>query len=466
MKKITKGILSTLFAGTFVIAGVVGCSPIKNIENNEKGIIFNGGSVVSVGDYLFYGNGFASGVNDYQKKNEAEYNAAKQYSYLARVKKGDYDGDKYTSPTNVDKLADQIVGYSNSYMFVCGNYIYYVTPNMHKTETNEHIWNYISIVRCRLNGEGGKEIFTTQAYNATTAQIRALNFDNENYLVVYDGTNINLLKLGEKVSVVTISTEAASVALPKEGEDWNGYIYFTENKTNKAGQKVNYVYKVSVKDGVKGNAISSSYSVSFAFTGRVKDTLFFTKTEGSITETLILDTNNQVGDFATAAESFYSLAISNVLEVAKGNTLYGGYVFTATRANKTQVMYYNNYNAKNQGYTAEVLVEDGYLNTVAIDGINFYYTTSDKLLKKSVTNPSVEETLVSDMSMRSGYFGYDYKYVNGIPVKLNNIYFYATRVYDKDAEDYDEENATDENSYLYAISADGVGGVKLFGKTI
>ena len=40
-------------------------------------------------DYIFYGNGFASGVNDYNKKCETEYNKAKSYAYLARIKKSD-----------------------------------------------------------------------------------------------------------------------------------------------------------------------------------------------------------------------------------------------------------------------------------------------------------------------------------------------------------------------------------------
>ena len=465
MKKFTKGILATLFIGTFTIASVVGCSPIKNIENKESGIVFNGGSVVSVGDYIFYGNGFASGVNDYNKKSETEYNKAKSYAYLARIKKSDYNGDKFKSATNIDKIADKIVGYSNAYMFVCGNYIYYATPNMHKTKTNEHIWEYVSIFRSKLNGEGNSEVYTTSSYNADKAKIRALSFNNENYLLVYDGTNLVSLKLGEKVSVNTISSEATSVALPKEGENWNGFVYFTEDRTNDIGQKMNYVYKASVKNGTKGNPINSDYASSVLFTGRVKDVLFYTKTEGNISETKMLDLNKQQGDFATSSESFYELAISNIQEIGQGNTLYGGYVFTATRLDKTQVMYYNNYNAKDYGYTAEVLVEDGYANTVAVDGLNFYYTTSDKLLRKSVTNLSVEQTLVSDVSIRSGYFGYDYTYIDKTPVKLDNIYFYATRLYDKEAEDYDESKATDENSYLYSVSADGVGEIKLLSRT-
>ena len=465
MKKLTKSVFGLLCAGAFVVAGVTGCSGIKNIENDQQGIVYNG-SVVSVGDYLFYANGFASGVNDYGTSSESEYNIAKQYSYLARTNASEHEGTKFENSSEVNKISDRIAGYSNIYMFVAGDYIYYATPNMHKTGENKHVWTYVSIMRCKLDGSKSEEIYTTKAYNSTTAQIRALNYDSKNYLVIYDGTNLVRIDLSGKTSVKEISNAVTSVALPKEKESWNGEIYFTENRVSLAGQNGNVVYKASIKNGEKSVACQEN-GLTITFTGRVSDKLFYTREAGSIKETYTLDLLTKgTKSFNTAGELFYSLEIANIEGIAETNTMFNGVVFSTTKSSATQIMYYNYYQAQiNQSYEAQTFVEADYANTVVVYGEDFYYSTANGIFKKSVLGGDAQ-TIVSDMTITSGknYFGYDYYYVDGEIAKLNNIYFYAEHVYDESAEDYDSETATDKTVYLYGVDASGVRQPKLFSK--
>lgn len=460
MKKIAKCVFGALSASAFMIMGVTGCSGVQNINNNTNGIIYNGGSVVSVGDYLFYGNGFVSGVDEFNDSSSSEYDAAKEYAYLSRINKSEYDGTKYKSSSNVQKISDRVVGYSNAYMFVSGEYIYYATPNLHQTNQNKYIWKYVSIFRSKLNGDDKKEVFTTTAYNASTAQIRALSFENKNYLIIFDGTNLVRITLDDKISTKIISDSVTGVALPKEGEQWNGDIYFTEDRNSTS----NIVYKASVTDGEK-EEICKENGLKVTFTGRVGNKIFYSREQDSIKETYILDLDNQQGSFASAGKWFYALEISNVTVIAENNSLLNGYLFTTNKSDSTVVMYYNISKAKeNDLYLAEEFVSSGYANTVVVYDDNLYYTTSDSIIMKNIYSKQ-EKVIVSGMTIKAGYFGYDYKYIDDEIVRLNNIYFYATRVYDETAEDYDAENVTDQESYLYAVDASGVKDPVIFGKT-
>ena len=466
MKKISKRVAGLLFAGAFAITGLTGCSGIQNIENNNEGIIYNG-SVASVGDYLFFANGFASDVSGYSKESDSEYNVAKEYSYLARTNKADYEGTKFENSTEVNKLSDRIAGYSSMYMFVLGDYIYYATPNTHKTSENKFVWQYVSIFRCGLDGSKGEEIYTTKAYDESKWQIRALSQGDKHFLVIYDGTNLVRIDLSGKTSSKVISNAVTSIAIPSENENWNGEIYFTEERNSAVGQTGNLVYKASVIDGNKGNPVCQENGLTITFTGRAGNDLFFTREENGIKETYTIDLDTKGNKtFATAGKLFYSLEISNVYAIAQSNALYEGIVFTTTKSDSTQVMYYNNFQAgRDDDYIAEVFVETGFSDKVVIFEENFYYSTSDGIMKKSVLGGE-SVSIVNGMTITSqkGCFGYDYYYVDGKPVGINNIYFFATHVYDESAEDYSADDATDQSIYLYGVDANGVRDPKLFSK--
>ena len=459
MKKGIKTVLAGALLATTLIAG---CSGITPITNKEKGILFNGGGVVSVGDHLIFANGFVSGVEDFSTSSDSEYKKAQKYAYLSRTDMSKFEGSISKNENQVNKLSDKVVGYANTYMFVKGNNLYYATPNLHKTKENKHVWKYVTFFKSDLNGGGQKEIYTTKAYDSSKAEIRALEYNDKYYIVIFDGTNIVKIDLSnDKAS--TISSKATSVALPDENEQWDGNIYYTESRESDVGQAGNITYKASIESG-KSEQICNRTDITISFTGRVKDTLFYSMTkEGiSITETYIYDTVSQKGSIDTAGSMFYSLPISNVEGVAENNTEYNGFTFTVSVSSKTQVLYYNsNKAANNVYYESEMLlgVDEDYTDYILDYGTDFYYTTSSGIFKVDLVSKNTQK-IVSDMTIKNGVYGYDYKYVDGEISRLNNIYFYAQIVEDEET----EEKESDENYYLYSIDKDGLTDPVLVGK--
>lgn len=457
MKKWTKGLLAVAFAGAFILTG---CSSIEQVKNDKTEILYNGGSVVAVGDYLYYGNGYASGVSDYSTSSDSEYKTAQEYSYLARTNLSGRTDSQYKNGNNVDKLNDRIAGYGSSYMFVLGNDIYFATPNLHKTNENKYVWKYISFFKMGINGGKAQEIYTTESYDEGTAEVRALSYNGKHYLVIFDGTNLVKISLGsDKVEKLTDAT-VTSVALPAEGESWNGMIYYTTANSSEVGQKGNVAYRVNVENA-NSEKICQEINLTVTFTGRVKNKVFFSrKTESSsFTETYVFDADNANGkSFNTASKRFYNLAIDSISEVSVDNTLYNGYTFEVTVNSKTQVMYYNQMKDEISLFIAG---EAGYANTVASYGTYFYYMTSDKIMRKTF-DTNEETTIVSDMTIKNDGFGYDYYYVDGAISNLNNIYFYAQVPVDED--DKESKDTQNTNYYLFKVDANGAKKPALVGK--
>ena len=461
MKKITKGLLACAFTGAMILTG---CSGVANIENKNKDeILYQGGQVVSVGDYLFYSNGFCSGVDSFGERSEVEYNEAKQYSYLSRINKKDFDGNLYKNENATDKISDKIVGYVNSYMFVYGDYIYYATPNVHTTGENKHVWKYVSIFRCKLDGSDSKEIYTTKAYDSSSAEIKALKYDGQAYLLIFDGTNLVKIKVGNALEkTITEVSGVTGVAMPKEGEEFNGNIYYTTSRDD--GQKGNVLKKFNLKTS-ESKLVVKENKKEISLVGRVKDEVFYTIKDyenlGMETETFAIDVSKTESFLTSLTDRiFYSASIDNIQAIADGNNLYSGYIFTTTPSSKEEVRYYNFYRAQNNPlYNAELLVtgDEGYADTVVIDGINFYYSDADGIKKKNVMGFETEE-IVSGYTINAGYFGYDYSYIDNQISRVNTIYFFAKEV--------KEGDETGDNYYLYGVDLQGQNKVSLYGKIV
>jgi len=459
MKKLTKGLLACAFTGAMILTG---CSSIAPVENKSEEILYQGGSVVSVGDYLFYANGFASGVDSYSDTSDSEYNTAKEYAYLSRVKKSDYKGELYSNDNAIDKISDRIAGYSNSYMFVYGDYIYYATPNMHKTNENKYIWTYVSVMRCKLDGSDSKEVYTTSAYTADSAEIKAIKYNGKAYLMIYDGTNLTKIALGKSIDKAPVVFEGVtSVAMPDEGEDFNGCIYYTTARSSTVGQTGNILYKVNIETNTTIQ-LEKENSKTITLVDRVENNIFYTLTtdnENYGTVTYVINVKNEEGFLSSLKKkAFYSAAIENVQRISKGNSLYEGFVFSTTLNDNEQIMYYNAYTNKKKLF---ITGDEGYSDTIVIDGDDFYYSTSDGIARKSTIDSTyTAEIIASGYTFTAGYFGYDYTYINGENAGLSSIYFYGEEM----VESEDEEG--DGNYYMYGVSLNGKKSVTLYGKTI
>lgn len=447
MKTWLKTTLATVGVVGSAMFALTGCGIKTDIKNDSDDILYNGGIVSVVGDHLVFANGYTS--EDIETINN--YNDFAKFSYLAAVNSENLESGKFVSPEGVKKLNGEVLGYKNGYMFVYKNSIYYAIPNKHKTDSLSHVLNYVSYYKCSFDGSNAKELFYTSSFDSEKAQVRAVKFDGKAYLFVYDGTEFRVVNL-ENDSVKTISSKVTSVALPNEGEEWNGSVFYTEDKENANGQTGNAVFSYSVTSG-ESKSLKNSIGDTITFTGRIRNKVFYTLSSGGVTKTMTADSNKYAEyTFASVGENYYSSEISNIISIT-GNELddYNSVIFTSSLTGNEQVMI-------DKDGTKSVLLQNGDYSEVlfAHNGL-IYYSTSDGISCKDVDTNSVEK-IVENMIIISDKVGYEFSESGNV----SHIYFYAQLVYPDDDETEDDDKDT--NYYLFQVETNGAHDVKLVGK--
>ena len=429
MKKITKVLCGILGAGLLL----TGCSTVSNIKNSDSELIYNGSAAVMVDNYLYYANAIPSSIT-----TEDEYKSNAAIAYLARLNTNVLNAtSKDYSPKSVDAVTKEVVGQTNAFKFVLGDYVYYTTPKTEQVENDEgklvYAFDCMKLYKSKLNGDAKKCLYTSA--NAIT-KIETLKYNNKYYVVLLDGTKLVKIEVNDKNKVDTIAEDVQSIALPKTYAKnreqstltWNGNLYYT--KTNTSGNTE--VKKVSVAGGEESNVWTGS---SLTFVGREKDQLFYTigsvtyKFNSNLTAASPLDSNNY---------KFYAAAISDINLIASDEVEYG-YLFTAnskttyvTNSGKTGVI---NFTANDEALSASI---------IAIDGRVVLLSTATGIYKAEISSAfngnggsvTVECATLAEMTAVSQtLYAYDGKYV----------YFYAQ------LEQVDEDGitTTDANYYLY-----------------
>lgn len=451
--------MKTWLKTTLAIVGVVGsamfaltgCGVKSDIKNDSDDILFNGGIVSVVGDHLVFANGYKSD----ELTSIDDYNDFAKVSYLAAVNSENIKNDTFVSPDGVQKLKNEVLGYSNGYMFVYKDYIYYAIPNKHKTDSLSHVLNYVSYYKCRFDGSKSKELFFTSSFDTEKAQVKAVKYDGKAYLFVFDGTEFRVVNL-ENDSVKLISSKATSVALPNEGEEWNGKVFYTEDKENANGQKGNQVFSYDVEAG-ESESLNNNTNETVTFTGRIRDRVFYTLKDeiASVTTTKVADSDryNDV-TFSTAGEEYYSNEISNIISIT-GSDIddYNSVIFTSSLSGNSQIMI-----EKSNG-DMDVLLENGDYSSVlfAHNGL-VYYSTSNGISCKDVDTKETTVIVENMDGLVTDKVGYDFSESGN----LSHIYFYAKLVYPEDDETEDDDKDT--NLYLYQVEVTGAHNVALVGQ--
>ena len=463
MKKILSLLLCMLFGLTILLAG---CGGLSNVENDKKGIVYNGGSVALVNDYLFYANGFTKDYSSMADMNA--YNDAAKYSNLSRAQLSNLNATKFKSSENVETVSGgDVTGFGKTYMFAYGDNVYYVTPNTHKTNENKQAFDYLSVFKVGFNGGNRHEIMTTKAsFNSSTGKIVALEYKDVAYIMIYDGENLTTIDITNNDSVKVNLEDVTSVALPQEDATWNGQIYYTKDKENSDGMGGNEVYKIAVTGGEETKVTKDGENTkTIKFIGRIDNTSFYTiSKEGETSAHTYTIEGESIGTefFITASKEFYPKEISNIVKVDGGTSYFNqdGYVFTSSSI----VLYKNTVT----GGDPVVLIDNStYANAKVIAAVGAYvYFSTTSGIYKVLTSTKEVTTIIDGMTITTDIAGYTFNEVDGEKVSLKDIYFYAQREYDEDAEEKDnEEETTDENVYLYQVSANG-GDALLLGKTI
>ncbi len=476
MKKITKMLCCVLGLG-FLLGG---CATVGSIQNSNNELIYNGNSAVMVDGYLYYGNAF-SDISAFS--SDKDYKNAAKLGYLARLNTNidlEAKSEDY-SPKNVEKVAGEVAGFSNDFMFVLGNYIYYATPNRQKALDSDgnagNYYNYTTIYRSKLNGDGKAKLYTT---NGEVSQIEVLKYDGNYYIVMLAGTDLIKIKVGNNVSASVVAEDVTSVAIPKTYQqdkagstlDWNGYIFYTTTRTDEDNTDISGsdVKRVLVSGG-DAEVVFHEQGTTVTFVGREKDVLFYTKT-GHETEVFMADltNDNSKNAFMNNGKLFFaSSSISDINLVSTGNVDYG-YIFTNSSG---KLMFVDVRNNKSGAVTLQSEGTDvSDYNVLFISGRTVYLSTTTAIYKAELSslfnggNSTVIacETVVTMTAIYDGnLYAFDGTYV----------YYYAKLEEVETEEDSDtaEEAETDDNYYLYrtkaskSSEADAGKAYELLGKT-
>lgn len=368
MKKSIKYVLALVLCLCFVL---VGCTP--KLEMPKGNIDSNGGSVVMVGDYVYYANTFV----DYSSlSGNANEDKTTNQNALYRVKTDEFgyttrDDDDFIE--NIEKVTTKISGFNNSNMFVVGNYLYFTSPNAHKNKKGEDLFKLTTLFRVKLDGTGRQEILSTE----TTQGKLFLVTEETPYLLVFDNSKIIKLTIGDKLGKIeTLVSDVLDVVFPTNYGKLDAFYYTTDisEQDKTAGLSGNYLHKFDLTNNnqslISRNERETISLVAFEdgklyykrLDAETKDSLYYSNTMQetfengekvltAVGETTSKDsTTDVISKFSIINEDNYVFEYNKkimlntettplVNEEAKIEKIYGDYVYYSTSKGLFRISY-------------------------------------------------------------------------------------------------------------------------------
>ena len=368
MKKSIKYVLALVLCLCFVL---VGCTP--KLEMPKGNIDSNGGSVVMVGDYVYYANTFV----DYSSlSGNANEDKTTNQNALYRVKTDEFgyttrDDDDFIE--NIEKVTTKISGFNNSNMFVVGNYLYFTSPNAHKNKKGEDLFKQTTLFRVKLDGTGRQEILSTE----TTQGKFFLVTEETPYLLVFDNSKIIKLTIGDKLGKIeTLVSDVLDVVFPTNYGKLDAFYYTTDisEQDKTAGLSGNYLHKFDLTNNnqslISRNERETISLVAFEdgklyykrLDAETKDSLYYSNTMQetfengekvltAVGETTSKDsTTDVISKFSIINEDNYVFEYNKkimlntettplVNEEAKIEKIYGDYVYYSTSKGLFRISY-------------------------------------------------------------------------------------------------------------------------------
>ncbi len=458
MKKNVLKVMATIFSVAFLMAG---CATVSNVkiggkDANFKEPVYNQGQVLVIGDYLYYGNGYTASNSD-----GFNYNSAAKSGYLARIdlSKGltfadDVKDDvkAYTSPKNIEKVVkDRLIGYQAQDMFALGEYIYFSSPNTHKTTELQNDYTQVSLYRVKFNGDGLKELVKNSAFKqgeGSTITMQKGSDNNYYYIIVEPGENntftIKSLKIGNKIGKIkTIAEEVTSYAIADSDSVQKNIIFTTASEQATATTAVKSVDYATGEVTDLDNGVTGSTAKML---DRAGDIVFYSYSNpnNKVEEVYYKDLSLGGSYFNTSMTAFYNAtSISDVKRVGEG------YVFKTAGG----ALMYKELNRI--GDSNRLMKDDEFTDILFVNG-DVVYTSTDKTIKRVDTVSKNVEVIVTleDTSLISGQCGYDGEY----------IYFYSNLPTSLFENEEGETNDADSNYYLFRT--DMFGNCQIVGKRV
>lgn len=266
MKRKFATLLMLILSFGFVL---VGCGVNLAMPAQNAEVIGNGGFVVQKGEYIYFANAY-TGYSTIGSKTSNDFGKVVEYS-LYRVKVSSVNNktieyDENGLPKNVEQVVSKVVGFENSGFYIFGDYLFFASPNIHKTKEQKNRYDLISFFSVKLDGTNLQELYTTSGTGEWSVLSITENNKTYNYLVTIekierevDGTKkevtdvvrhtISNGKLEDKTVLVQNATSAVMAKEVKYAMD--KYVYFTASRSKQetdSGISGNLLKRVNVHD--------------------------------------------------------------------------------------------------------------------------------------------------------------------------------------------------------------------------
>lgn len=434
----------TLCAFVFCVALVLsGCATVSDVYKNGKTIYFDDvsyfqGQVALVGDYLYFGNGYADVGSE-----SFDYSGSAKTGYLSRVNvstnfeyKDKTEDKQNTSPKGVEKVNSKLIGYKSQNMFALGSYLYFTSANTHKTSSMENDYSQVSLFRVKFNGDGQEELGTFK--HDDTSEFSVVKDGEDYYYLITapnednDGRDVYSIKIGDTLGKPKkIVEKAKSVVLCDEDSTVKNVVYVV--KAEDFTSETDCVKAVALDGKELDNLDNGIAGTSITLNGRVGDEVFYAYSQDGINEVYHRNIGGEFTSFSNGQVFHATTKINDVMKAEEG------YVFTSDSSKSVMYKFSFDKDAR------LLLKKSDYTDILFVDGEYVYYSSSTSISRVNVQTTE-KETLVSMTSIISGQVGYTGDY----------IYYYAQ------IENQEEDNK-DTNYYMYRT--DKQGNYTLVGKT-
>lgn len=405
MKKFGTLIGALLLCVCFLFAG---CSTPLEMPTGE--VKSNGGNSVVVGDYLYFANTFVTtsslttGANDEGKVgNNAIY----------RIKTNS-DGKVETDENEaakIEKVMSKIAGFETSNMFAKGDYLYFTSPNAHKSSKEEEQgkdrFDLTTLFRCKLDGTGLKEIMTTQT---SAGKFYLAKQGEKDVLFVFDDNKIQTIEIANKLGKKQVLVEdVVDVVFPQEfGATLTELFYtaaLTEEDGTNEGITGNKLYRYNIAED-KSTLVRQKNAEQITLVAYDTNRLYYTRTNGSI---VAYFSNSLKGNFEVDEVQHTYVDSADVTEFYAFGTDEEGNILPVIYVYKSKLL------IQPYGENYQVMAE-GAVTVEFISGEYVYYTTDTGIYRKSYFNPTAEAVQITDQkNIKAGAADFDGRF----------IYFYA-----------------------------------------
>lgn len=372
------------------------------------------GSALVYNNYIYFANAFASsssltqGENDFGSvDNSAIYRIATTDGKITT-------NEETTMPENLEKAVSKIAGSEYSFMYSSGNYIYFASPSTHFNDSRSTVFTYNAYIRINTDGTGYTEFY---ASTSTITQQTVLTINNEEYLILVDGTKLVKIKLGSTISnAVVLAEDFTSVVFADKfmatGDEFAYYLTDISEEDTNLGKSGDYLNKVDIVTGDKTEKINSNQIREITLKQVYNGKLYFIITE-------LVGTTALNPKFASLGTSFTYTAITTPIadtSIITGFTVVLGednneyYVFTNSDSAKTYVL-----TSGETDFASNVLVEKE-INILFSFNDYLYYSVADTGIYRISVRDKVEQQISDKTTFKTEGISFDGKY----------IYYFAT----------------------------------------